>query len=77
MAAYELIKFGEEGRAVKDYSSAKHVDKESPFLCHLGASSDIESYMYFRSVFAMWKMELAGDLYLCPFEFMMVTDDFS
>jgi len=51
---------------VKDCTSAKHVDEESPFLCHLGASSDIESDMYFRSVFAIWKMELAGDLYLRP-----------
>jgi len=43
-----------------------NVDEESPFLCQLVASSDIGSDMYFRSVFAIWKMELAGDLYLCP-----------
>jgi len=45
-------------------TSAKPVDQGSPFHCHLGASIAIENYMYFRSVFAIWKTELAGDLSL-------------
>jgi hypothetical protein len=66
MSAHELIKFDDGGgRAVKDRTSAKPVDQESPFHCHLCASNDVENYMYFRSVFAIWKMELAGNLYLC------------
>lgn len=76
MSAYELIKYYEEGCAVKDCTSAKPVDQWSPFRCHLGASSYIENYIYFRSVFAIWKMELAGSLYL-SFEFVMVTGDSS
>jgi len=77
MSAYELIKFDEEGHAVKDCTSAKPVDPVRSFRCYLGASSDIENDMFFRSVFAIWKMELAGDLYLCLFEFMMVIGDSS
>ena len=65
MSAYELIKFDEEGRAVKNCTSAKPVDQESPFCCCLGSSSDFENDRFFRSVFANWKMELAGDLYPC------------
>lgn len=42
MSAYELIKFDEEGPAVRDCISSNPVDQESPFCCHLDASSDTE-----------------------------------
>jgi len=47
MSAYDLVKYDEEGRAVKDCTSAKPADQESPFCCCLGASSDIENEKFF------------------------------
>jgi len=47
MSAYDLVKYDEEGRAVKDCTSAKPADHESPICCRLGASSDIENEKFF------------------------------